>query len=60
MSNRAALEKALDRLIGDANEQTQLYNSAQEKLYITLGETYLWWRDASKIKGFLDEVYAKR
>jgi hypothetical protein len=59
MSNRTTLEKALDRLIGEANEQTQLYNSAQEKLYITLGETYLWWRDASKIKGFLDDIYAK-
>lgn len=58
MSSRAVLEKALDRLIGEANEQTQLYNSAQEKLYITLGETYLWWREASKIDGFLDDLYA--
>jgi hypothetical protein len=59
MSSRAALEKALDKLIGDANQQSQLYKSAQEKLYITLGETYLWWRDASKIDGFLDDLYAK-
>ena len=46
MSTKAELQKALDRLIGDADEQTQLYESSTQRLYKTLGEVYLWWRDA--------------
>jgi hypothetical protein len=60
MSTKAELQKALDRLIGDADEQTQLYESSIQRLYKTLGEVYLWWREAKKYDGFLEELYAKR
>jgi hypothetical protein len=60
MSTKAALQKALDRLIGDADEQTQLYESSIQRLYKTLGDVYLWWREARKYEGFLEELYATR
>lgn len=60
MGTKAELEKALVRLIGDADEQTQLYESSTQRLYKTLGEVYLWWRDAKKYEGFLEDLYAKR
>lgn len=60
MGTKAELQKALDRLIGDADEQTQLYESSTQRLYKTLGEVYLWWRDAKKYEGFLEDLYAKR
>jgi len=51
MSTKAELQKALDRLIGDADEQTQLYESSIQRLYKTLGDVYLWWREARKYEG---------
>lgn len=60
MSTKAELQKALDRLIGDADEQTQLYESSIQRLYKTLGDVYLWWREARKYEGFLEDLYAKR
>ncbi len=49
----------LEKLIGDADEQTQLYESSIQRLYKTLGEVYLWWREAKKFEGFLEDLYAK-
>ena len=60
MSTRAELKKSLERLIGDADEQTQLYESSTQRLYKTLGDVYLWWRDARKYEGFLEDLYDKR
>ncbi len=40
MSTKAELQKALERLIGRADEQTQLYESSIQQLYITLGDVY--------------------
>jgi hypothetical protein len=60
MATQKELRIKLDRLIGDADEQTQLYESSIQRLYKTLGEVYLWWRDARKFDGFLDELYAQR
>lgn len=60
MATQKELRIKLDRLIGDADEQTQLYESSIQRLYKTLGEVYLWWRDARKFDGFLDELYAER
>ena len=60
MSTKAELQKALYRLIGDADEQTQLYESSIQRLYKTLGDVYLWWREARKYEGFLEDLYAKR
>ena len=59
MSTKAELQKTLERLIGRADEQTQLYESSIQQLYITLGDVYLWWRDARGHEGFLDDLYAK-
>lgn len=60
MATQKELRLKLDRLIGDADEQTQLYESSIQRLYITLGDVYLWWREAKKVDGFLDELYAER
>lgn len=60
MSSKASLQKALDGLISDADAQIQLHESSRQKLYLTLGGIYLWWREASKIVGFLDELYEER
>ena len=60
MSTRAELKKSLERLIGDADEQTQLYESSTQRLYKTLGDVYLWWREARKYDGFLEDLYDKR
>lgn len=60
MSSKASLKTALDGLISDADAQTQLHESSRQKLYLTLGGIYLWWREASKFVGFLDELYEER
>ena len=60
MTNKATLQKRLDSLIADAEEQTQWHQRSQERLYSTLGGAYLWWRESDKVEGFLDELYAER
>ena len=60
MIKKATLQKQLDNLIADAEEQTQWHQKSQERLYRTLGGAYLWWRESEKIEGFLDELYAQR
>lgn len=60
MATKKQLQEILDRLIGDADEQTQLFESSTQKLYKTLGDVYLWWRDARKYDGYLEDLYAKR
>jgi hypothetical protein len=60
MSSKAELKKALEILIGDADEQTQMHLRSQQKLYQTLGGAYLWWREAKKLDGFLDALYDDR
>jgi len=57
MATKAQLILALDRLITQADEQEQLYQSSRDKLYTVLAETYVWWSDAVKIGGFLEELY---
>ena len=42
MTTKAELRTALDTLIGDADEQTQMHERAQQRLYLTLGGAYLW------------------
>ncbi len=59
MATQKELRLKLDRLIGDADEQTQLYESSIQRLYITLGDVYLWWREARKHQGFLEDLYEK-
>ena len=54
MTNKATLQKRLDSLIADAEEQTQWHQRSQERLYSTLGGAYLWWRESDKVEGFLD------
>lgn len=60
MTNKATLQKRLDSLIADAEEQTQWHQRSQERLYSTLGGAYLWWRESNKVEGFLDELYQER
>jgi hypothetical protein len=58
MSTKAELKEVLERLIGQADQQIQLYESSIQTLYLTLGEVYLWWREARRIEGFLDDLYS--
>lgn len=58
--NKEDLAKKLDQLISDADEQTQIYESSVQRLYKTLGDVYLWWREARKYEGFLEELYQSR
>lgn len=60
MSTKVELKKLLDKLIGDADDQIQLYESSTQKLYRTLGEAYLWWREARTFDGFLEGLYHER
>ena len=60
MTRKATLQKRLDILIADAEEQTQWHKKSQERLYRTLGNVYLWWRESNKVEGFLDELYEQR
>jgi hypothetical protein len=60
MSSKTELKKMLESLIAEADEITQLYESSQQKLYLNLGSVYLWWKEANKIKGFLEELYDER
>ena len=60
MTTKRQLQDSLDKLIVDADEQTQLYESSTQRLYKTLGDVYLWWREARKYDGFLEDLYGKR
>lgn len=60
MASKSVLKKMLESLIAEADEITQLYESSQQRLYLNLGSVYLWWREAVKVQGFLEELYAER
>ena len=59
MSSKSELQTKLDKLISDADAQTQLHESSRELLYRTLTGVYLWWREADKVDGYLAELYEK-
>lgn len=60
MASKSELKKMLESLIAEADEITQLYESSQQRLYLNLGSVYLWWREATKVQGFLEELYDER
>lgn len=60
MSSKSELQTKLDKLISDADAQTRLHESSRALLYRTLAGVYLWWREAKKIDGYLDELYKGR
>jgi len=49
----------LDKIAELATNQFDFLNRSNEYLYKALAETYMWWREAKKIDGFLEEQYAK-
>jgi hypothetical protein len=57
MATKAQLISSLENLISKADEQEQIFQSSRAKLYLLLGETYAWWRDASRFEGFLESLY---
>ncbi len=57
MADKIELLKGLANLKGIAAEGTKAYQRSVEFLYRGLVGTYLWWREAKKIDGFLDELY---
>ena len=58
--NKNKLKTTLDQLISNADAQIEAHESSRQLLYKTLAGVYLWWRQASQIKGFLEEIYIER
>ena len=58
--NKNKLKAALDALISSADKQIEAHASSRQLLYLTLAGVYMWWREASQIEGFLDEIYEER
>ena len=54
---KAKLRQRLDELASEADKQTRLQDSATRLLYTGLAELYVWWLEANKHEGFLDELY---
>jgi hypothetical protein len=57
MKSKNELLQKLNELKGLASDATDAYKRSREYLYKALVGTYLWWIDAKKIDGFLDEIY---
>ena len=52
------LDAGLENLQALSAEQNKTYQSARRQLYVTLVETYLWWRQASQKDGYLEQRFA--
>ena len=59
-ASESDLSLRLEQLIGKADEQTQLFESSIQTLYLNLAEVYLWWREARNSEGFLEKLYEER
>jgi hypothetical protein len=57
MKTKTELLEKLNALKGIAAEGTAAYQRSKDFLYKGLVGTYLWWIEAKKINGFLEEVY---
>ena len=57
MKTKNELLQKLNELKGLASDANDAYKRSRDYLYKGLVGTYLWWVDAKKIDGFLDEVY---
>lgn len=51
------LKQILEKLIGEAEKQNELHEGSRQLLYKTLAGAYSWWLDATKMDGFLEELY---
>ncbi len=58
--NKNSLKAALEQLISSADKQIEAHEGSRQLLYRTLARVYIWWREASQIDGFLDEIYEER
>jgi hypothetical protein len=54
------LEIQLKKLQEGADTQYDAYRRSHDQLYELLAQSYLWWRDADKERGFLDALYEQR
>lgn len=57
MASKTELLESLDELKEVAAEGTKAYQRSRDFLYKGLVGTYLWWLEAKKIDGFLEELY---
>ena len=51
------LKTELTNLKTSAAEQSEHYQSSKDLLYLTLVDSYLWWRQATEQNGYLDSLY---
>lgn len=54
------LEIELKELQEGADAQYDAYRRSHEQLWSLLAKAYLWWRDASQEKGYLEALYRQR
>jgi len=59
MPSKEKLIKDLEALVENALAQDYHYQRGRDYLYKGLAGVYLWWLEARKIDGFLEELYAK-
>ena len=57
MATINTLNKGLEQLQTDVAEQNKLYVSSKIALYKALVDTYLWWREASQKKDYLEKLF---
>lgn len=53
------LQHQLTRLRSDADENLQQFRATRRDLWRLLARTYMWWRDASQLPGFLEDEYRR-
>ena len=59
MAEKTELLHELDSLLKLADLQSRFHKRSRVMLYEGLVRTYLWWREARNVAGFLDEQYEK-
>ena len=57
LKTKAQLQKQLEQIKLLAHDQNELDSRSQKALHVALANVYLWWREAKKIKDYLDALY---
>lgn len=59
MIAKNSLLKKLDQLVLLAEDQNRKYLEGRDALWKGLVQVYLWWREAKRVDGFLEECYSQ-
>ena len=58
MATAHSLDQQLDRLKQEVNDVSVLQKMTREQEQLVMATVYMWWRDAVRVPGYLDECYA--